>query len=325
MKLDFFRRLFQRSPAPASIRGFTLLELLVAIIIGSIITTLLTQLLVELLQVERRETLVDNTQRDMRRALEFMASDVREAVYVYSSPGTSSAIASIAGALPSSTNLQNNVVLAFWRLDPIEDLTINCAAQPTPARRQECDVLRVRQASYALVVYQIIPHDGNANWPGRARIVRFHFPKYSNPNTLTQNVGFVDPIDRSRSDLTFANWRASAVPTVRGTVLVDFVDTPTNTVAGTPTGCPTGTFRSPSNATVSTSFFACIRDPEGNPITTNLNQDVEIFLRGNFEPVAGVGVRALSQGSALPTLRTGVLVRGVLDKRGGSGGGVSDP
>jgi hypothetical protein len=69
----------------------------------------------------------------------------------------------------------------------------------------------------------------------------------------------------------------------------------------------------PSTPSTSTSFFACVQDPTAEE--GNLNQDVEIFVRGNFEPASGDSlIRALSESSGLPTLKTGVLVRGVLDK-----------
>ncbi|MDA0867183.1 MAG: hypothetical protein O2890_12360, partial [Cyanobacteria bacterium] len=81
--------------------------------------------------------------------------------------------------------------------------------------------------------------------------------------------------------------------------------------------CPAGMQRSPNPAAVAsttwTSFFACVRDPNVGGVSTN--QDVEIFLRGNFEPGDGGGlIRAISEASGLPTLRAGILVRGVIDK-----------
>ncbi|WP_008318709.1 prepilin-type N-terminal cleavage/methylation domain-containing protein [Leptolyngbya sp. PCC 6406] len=295
--------------------GFTLLELLVALLIGSIIITVLLQLVLELLQVERRETAVDNTQRDMRRALEYIASDVREAVYVYSTPSTSAAVDSIKDALPGGAN---NTVLAFWRLDPIDDVSfLNCPGMPA-AQRNECNVLKVRQATYSLVVYKLVENDGNPTWPGRARIVRYRLPKYQTmtATSLNSTPGYVEPVSRTNPELTFENWRATATPTgVNPVVLVDYVDEPDSSINDVSIlTCPVGMMRNPVDASQSTSFFTCVQDPAGAE-EGNLNQDVEIFLRGNFEPASGGGlIRALSESSGLPTLRTAVLVRGVLDK-----------
>ncbi|MDA0673730.1 MAG: prepilin-type N-terminal cleavage/methylation domain-containing protein [Cyanobacteria bacterium] len=315
-----WQRLRRSAPSQHPHAGFTLIELLVAILIGSIIVTVLLQLVLELLQIERRETAIDNVQRDMRRALEYVAADVREAIYVYSTPAESQAVKALntAGALPAPIE---NTVLAFWRLDPVEDTSVlNCASIGNADKKEECNVLKVRQATYTLVVYQLIANDGSDDtWTGQARIIRYELPKYTprvenNPNLqITQ--GYAEPIDRSNSDLTFANW-STAGTTVGGNwaVLVDYVDAPTNPIDNAAIlNCDSGMLRTPSTPATSTSFFACVQDPTADE--GNLNQDVEIFVRGNFEPASGESlIRALSESSGLPTLQTGVLVRGVLDK-----------
>ena len=66
--------------------GFTLIELLVTLIVGSIILAGLPYLVVELLQISRREEVLTRTQQDMKRALDYISRDVREAVYVYPKP-----------------------------------------------------------------------------------------------------------------------------------------------------------------------------------------------------------------------------------------------
>jgi prepilin-type N-terminal cleavage/methylation domain-containing protein len=234
--------------------GFTLIELLVAILIGSIIVTVLLQLVLELLQVERRETAIDNVQRDMRRALEYIASDVREAVYVYSTPAESQAVESLnnAGRLPAPIE---NTVVAFWRLDPVEDNSVlNCAGIGDPDKQDECNVLKVRQATYTLVVYQLIENDGSdpaSPWTGQSRIIRYELPKYTprvenNPN-LTITNGYVEPVDRSNPELTFENWSADGSIVGGGwAVLVDYVDAPGNPIDNASIlNCSDGMLRSP--------------------------------------------------------------------------------
>jgi hypothetical protein len=296
--------------------------LLVAILIGSIIVTVLLQLVLELLQIERRETALDMTQRDMRRALEYISSDVREAIYVYSSPADFEGLKKLheAGALPAAST--TDTVLAFWRLNPVEDVSdLDCDSM-SGDKQDECNVLKVRQSTYSLVVYQLLRHDQadpNDIWDGESRIVRYELPKYSNISNLTQTPGFVEPVSRTNPESSFGNWEPTAtVESGSGwhAVLVDYVDAPNN-LDGVENQdiltCPSGMLRSPANSTAYTSFFSCIQDPTADE--GNLNQDVEIFLRGNFEAANGSSlVRALSESSALPTLQTGVLVRGVLDK-----------
>jgi prepilin-type N-terminal cleavage/methylation domain-containing protein len=303
--------------------GFTLLELLVTLLIGSIIITGLLYLVVEMLQIEQRETAIDNTQRDIQRALDYMASDLREAVHVYSDPINAAAVTGLDDlpANPSTT------VLAFWRPDPVDDTQIpDCSTTFTSGsdEEQECEVLQVRKSAYTLVVYQLLENDGagTTSWEGQSRIVRYELPKYRTVSTLEQTSGYQEPIDPDPSDATvinFANWTPTAANTDgNAAVLVDFVDSPNGTVDDASVlDCPVGMQRSPNPATVTatswTSFFACVRDPDVGGVATN--QDVEIFLRGNFEPEDGGGsIRALSESSGLPTLRAGILVRGVIDK-----------
>lgn len=305
--------------------GFTLIELLVAIIIGSIIVTVLLQLVLELLQVERRETAIDNVQRDMRRALDYMAADVQEAVYVYSSPSTSQAIISLetAGELN-----RNDVVLAFWRVDPLDDddfaLLGDCSGMPS-AQQQECEVLKVRQATYSLIVYQLETTD-DPTWDGQARIARYRLPKYSSitASALNSTPGYREPLSAEDSAINFNTWQATGTNVGgRTDILVDFVDSPTpdaatltNLLSSGVLACPNGMQRSPDStaSTTTTSFFVCIQDPTANT-GGYLNQSVDILLRGNFEPRNTESlIRPISESSALPTLRTNVLVRGVIDK-----------
>lgn len=63
--------------------GFTLIEVLIAAAIGSIIISSLLWLLVNLISTERRESALNETERDMKRTLDYIASDLKQAVYIY--------------------------------------------------------------------------------------------------------------------------------------------------------------------------------------------------------------------------------------------------
>jgi prepilin-type N-terminal cleavage/methylation domain-containing protein len=304
--------------------GFTLIELLVAIIIGSIIVTVLLQLVLELLQVERRETAIDNVQKDMRRALDYIAADVQEAVYVYSSPSTSQAVVSLAAV--DGRVQQNDVVLAFWRVDPLDDeeFTTLGDCSGMGGQQEECEVLKVRQATYSLVIYQL-ETSTDPTWDGKARISRYRLPKYTSitSSSLNSTPGYSEPVAAADPSIGFETWQVTGGNAGGNKdILVDYVDDPvpnasalTTLVSSGVLSCPTGMKRSPDSTTqtTTTSFFVCVQDPTA--AIGNLNQDVEIFLRGNIEPRDGGGlIRPLSESSALPTLKTGVLVRGVIDK-----------
>ena len=84
LRLRRFYSKFKRT----NISGFTLLELLVAMLVSGIIVSGLLFLVVELLKIDRREAVLDQTQRDMQRAMDYVVDDIREAVYIYDDPST---------------------------------------------------------------------------------------------------------------------------------------------------------------------------------------------------------------------------------------------
>ncbi|NJK59033.1 MAG: prepilin-type N-terminal cleavage/methylation domain-containing protein [Oscillatoriales cyanobacterium SM2_1_8] len=84
-------RLFRlgRKPVAAnqSTTGFTLIELLVALLIGSLIISSLLFVLVRFLDASRREEAKVATQEELQAALNFIADDLQEAVYIYNADG----------------------------------------------------------------------------------------------------------------------------------------------------------------------------------------------------------------------------------------------
>ena len=293
------------APKRSSLSGFTLLELLVAMIISSIVVSGLLYLVVELLKTDRRETVLDQTQRDMQRAIDYISDDIREAVYIYSTPTT---VTSQLTDLPTSAGIP---VLAFWRPDPVEAPPQNCntfGAASTP-RFRECEVLQIRQSAYSLVVYLQKPKDTNANWLGKSRIVRYKLDKYSNISTLASTTGYRDPA----IDSNFSGWTRSGLSTNGvSTILTDFVDYDASASPADPASCASlgpSYVMVPSTASASKrTFFACIRNPD-----ESRNQDAYLFLRGNIDG-AGGGFGPIGRDSALPVLQTRVMMRGVVDK-----------
>ncbi len=164
------------------------------------------------------------------------------------------------------------------------------------------------------MVYLQKPKDSNANWPGKSRIIRYELDKYSNLATLTSTPGYRDP---ATAGVNFSTWSSSGTTAGTKSVLVDFVDAPSNPPSYTPSCSSLGTGYTivPSTAAAaSKSFFGCIRNPEAGTASTptNGNQDAYLYLRGNIDGAGGVG--SLGRDSALPTLETRVLMRGVVNK-----------
>jgi prepilin-type N-terminal cleavage/methylation domain-containing protein len=300
--------------------GFTLIELLIAVVVGGIIVSTMLYLVVELLQINRREEVLTQTQQDMRRALDYIARDAGEAVYIYSTP---SAEVDDAGKtlIEQIDNFPNDAVpvLAFWRLDPLDPTNKktqelfekDCNKDFTGTKISECNTLKARQGYYTLVIYAQQENGDDTLWGGKSRIVRYELPKYSSANlpNLEPNDGYAEPTGENNS---FANWIKGPKP-IKGSnlvVLTDYLDKG----AGSPE-CPPGYDHSDK---AEDNFYACVRlntsEEDEDGLTIGSNQTLVVFLRGNAA-TEKAGFVTFSEAGRLPTLKSEVLIRGVLDKR----------
>ncbi len=330
-------------------RGFTLIELLISIVIASIVTSGLLYLVNELVRVDRREAKLENVQRDMQRAMNYIADDLREAVYVYPDPTIVTDRLKAADLLSKSTSLVP--VLAFWlpeSLTPLEynDNTnsarptivpVDCSKLTDSIQKENCNTLQLRQSYYSLVVYFALDNEANStNWKGQARIVRYVLPEYTQDGmkTGTQRPGYAAPNN------DFLNWvpdpKATGLSPIPVVTLVDYLDKRNpkydplvvsnsdpnpNPVAK----CPAKYIRSPAKYAppdpakdFSNSFAACVGDP-GADAGVGTNQDVIVYMRGNAKTNAQELANptpkdAKGNQSNLPTLKTQVLVRGAVNK-----------
>ena len=294
--------------------GFTLIELLIAVVVGGIIVSTMLYLVVELLQINRREEVLTQTQQDMRRALDYIARDAGEAVYIYPTPAA--VTDQLVGDFPKNGEVP---VLAFWRLDPLDPTNKktqelfekDCNKDFTGTKISECNTLKARQGYYTLVIYAQQKNDDDTLWGGKYRIVRYELPKYSSANlpNLEPNDGYAEPTGENNS---FANWIKGPKP-IKGSnlvVLTDYLDKG----AGSPE-CPPGYDHSDK---AEDNFYACVRlntSEEGEDgLTIGSNQTLVVFLRGNAA-TEKAGFVTFSEAGRFPTLKSEVLIRGVLDKR----------
>jgi prepilin-type N-terminal cleavage/methylation domain-containing protein len=337
MKTIFYqwKKLIFPSKKKKTNQGFTLTELLVAILMSSIIIIPLLALMFGLLQDNQKEMAFSETQQEMKRALNYISNELKEAVFVYN--GTQ--LDGLVNYLPNFDANTTTPILAFWKVDPVpynqndsipDDCnsnkvnSVNDGVVNSPRDRAECANLRIERRSYTLVVYLQSTDNTAGNWKGKSRILRYQLRKFSdmknltgnNADILTRHTGYVDP----RSESNFVNWPKdleqvnlqNARPVIITTnppnlaTLVDFVDLPTNDPTTNLPTCQTDYVRSPSSADFK-SFFACVRNPLVGQ--SNFNQDVFLYLRGNSEGKYGEGGTA-----SLPTLQTQVLVKGVIEK-----------
>lgn len=322
--------------------GFTLIELLIAIIISGIIVLGLLSLVIELVSVNRRELARTETQRDMGIALEYMSSELREAVYVYTGTclgagfgeeGQPNYCAGLFDGTGGLTAPDNSVpLIAFWKLDYL----------PEGCSNEVCEAYRVAGRAYKLVVYFLSTDNPDGIWEGPARLTRAELGIESD-GTLSD--GYVDPEGQFRS------WASDDGTTLQADVLVDFVDlTPDPGGTDDDSYCPKEPIRydiTPSLGALAGEFdrvrsaYACVRDDsqvantlddDAPDSTGSFNQKVVLFLRGNPGGRYGLDKRACSsvaEGGTLdadqlrsednpcnlPTLKTEVLNRGVVNKK----------
>ncbi|NJO41734.1 MAG: type II secretion system protein [Cyanobacteria bacterium CRU_2_1] len=331
--------------------GFTLPELLVVTAIAGGLIAGLMFIVAELTGVDQREASRSETQREMQMALDYISADLREAVYVYGGQGREigegenrvrvNGLQDLIPYLPeslSSADSDSIPILAFWKQHPYpEEVKQNCADGDYEA---DSGVSCAAGSSYALVVYSLVERpedDDDTPWQGRSRITRYTLTEFNSEGDPVP--GYVNPGLYNNS---FGKWPVFAVrgegasnrqterPSGNAVTLVDFVDEgedlvtdPTSDdypcIQADPTN-PTdiGYALSPSPPSTSDdqaedSFYACVSIPN----TTVRNQDVTLFLRGNVWNRPGFLLdeeNDPSGPSALPTLETNVLTRGILGR-----------
>ena len=98
-----------RSVPAQTEKGMTLVELLVGAIMAFLIITPMLGFVVDMLNTDRREQVKTNTEQDVQAALDFIAQDLSQAIYIYDNAG----ITAIRTQLPSPTN--ETPILVFWK------------------------------------------------------------------------------------------------------------------------------------------------------------------------------------------------------------------
>ncbi|PSN20096.1 hypothetical protein C7271_03890 [filamentous cyanobacterium CCP5] len=332
----YLKRFLHGRQSRSKQQGFTLIEVLVSIIIASLIVGGLLYLVVQLLKVDREESVLNQTQQDTRRALDYVSRELQEAIFVYPSQADLDRVVGELSDVPTGAT----PVVAFWRTDPIS--AANYAALPNDCttlsapKDDECRVLKLRQNVYTLVVYLLQDNSPTDIWEGESRILRYELSQYSNYTNLTERTGYVDPAPNN-----FEDWEANG-NTTNGTwaVLTDSIDDPSDdSDSATLPQCDTADRyeRIPDNSDAaaanptktSYSFFTCVRDPiltaaERAQLNVSIsdaaaaqnNQDMIVYLRGDASDGRNTsGLTFFSEDSSLPTLESRILVRGILDKR----------
>jgi hypothetical protein len=290
----------QRNPSgPAQTeKGMTLVELLVGAIMAFLIITPMLGFVVDMLNTDRREQVKSNTEQDLQAAVDFIAQDLSQAIYIYDQAG----ITATAPQLPSPpTNTTGTPILVFWKRQQIKNaVPINSAVtakkpMDCPSDGSECNDTYVLSL---VAYYQIRDIAPNPTWcqpsglPCPTRIARYEIREgVKNPNSSAPTTRYYYNPDENEyaPDKAFDPTFDISKPLVNVTtglqgdfkphqVLVNYIDhspgpattannecqtalgNPMDTTGVTPKPIPEATLRIPPPASQDTvkSFYACV-------------------------------------------------------------------
>ncbi|MEG3843456.1 hormogonium polysaccharide secretion pseudopilin HpsC [Microcoleus sp. herbarium14] len=275
-------------------KGMTLVELLVGAVMAFLIITPMLGFVVDMLNTDRREQVKSNTEQDIQAAVDFIAQDLSQAIYIYDGAGITAI--SNPNQLPAAPqNTTGTPILVFWKRQQIKNaVPINSAIKP-----QKCDdVANVNKCNDTYVLslvayYQIKETDPKSIWcqPSGGtcptRIARYEIrdgvrkpdpvagdtnPPYYNVND-TKDTQQPDPAFNKDFDFTKPTEKvtlpAGLTKAKNPEVLVNYIDhsqgpvlSPCTTALGNPTDPKTKTALSEQTVKVTdpntNSFYACV-------------------------------------------------------------------
>lgn len=279
--------------------GFTLIELLIGMVLATLVVTPLMAFMLNIMDSESKEEAKATSEQEIQAALDFIAQDLKQAVYIYDDDGLKNNYSS---TYPGTSGIKNQI-------PPVASAP-NCVSTTTCVpvlvfwkRELRPDILTVTGSSekddtfvYSLVAYYLIDGDvSNGIWSDAARIARFQIKDgVRNPTTPINTDGTSNYITNEEPssgfqlfDLTtigislkdkMNRWqKTSGNYNEPARILVDFVDQSTidfnnSSTVGELQNCPTGTQRIPSTTTLPGGFYTCIDS------TKTLAQ---VYIRGN--------------------------------------------
>ncbi|MBU7582204.1 MAG: hormogonium polysaccharide secretion pseudopilin HpsC [Nostoc sp. TH1S01] len=275
----------------AQINGFTLIELLVAMLMAFLVITPLMLFMINVLDGDRKEQAKATTEQEMQAALDYIARDLQQAIYIYDADGVARnrntldiTLSGIQDQIPPVKTAPNcndaNVckpILVFWK----REFLANSVGVSSPT-----DTTRDDGYAYSLVAYYLITNtDGsNTTWSKEARIGRFQIRGQVNAaNTNTTNdTGFSPPpLDPNITGSTLKErmnqWKTSltgsASYTQPVTTLIDFISTTSPSISTNTSGVCPGTNASPKLVgSLTSGFYTCVDAAEVL---------AQVFIRGN--------------------------------------------
>ncbi len=164
--------------------GFTLIELLVAMSVAFLVITPLMGFMINIMNTDRQEQAKTTSEQEIQSALDYIAQDMEQAVYIYDADGiygnSTKGITGILNQLPNPTDATKVPVLVFWKryfLDKDKIVTVGNVEKKVgclvmlpspPGACNDQDYML-----YSLVVYYLVK-DNDSTWNSTtSRIVRW--------------------------------------------------------------------------------------------------------------------------------------------------------
>ncbi|MEG3894349.1 MULTISPECIES: hormogonium polysaccharide secretion pseudopilin HpsC [unclassified Microcoleus] len=124
-----------RSKASETEKGMTLVELLVGSIMAFLIITPMLGFVVDMLNTDRREQVKSNTEQDIQAAVDFIAQDLSQAIYIYDNIGTSTLVNG--QFIPTPAN--ETPILVFWKRQQLNNSLPIAANDPKDCGTVPCN------------------------------------------------------------------------------------------------------------------------------------------------------------------------------------------
>ncbi|AKG23335.1 hormogonium polysaccharide secretion pseudopilin HpsC [Calothrix sp. 336/3] len=257
--------------------GFTMLELLVAMVLAVLVITPLMLLMINILNTDRQEQAKANSEQEIQAAIEYINRDLQQSIYIYDNTGVNA----IKTQLPTVTN--GNPVLVFWKREFRKDKAVTTISGTT---------FNDDTFVYSLVAYYLVKDDA-APWSKAARISRFQIKDgvlnkngstctgvYDTTNKFTEcpDPGFKPfnlQVQGTLQTKMNAWTKHTSTYTQKAIALVDFVDHSSTSETAPTASCPTG-FSTITPTSAITGFYACV-----NSVSSENRSVAEVYLRGN--------------------------------------------
>lgn len=172
----------------ARVKGFTLIELLISMLIASVIISTLLAFTVNIMETDRKEQAKVESQSDVQAALNYIADDMQETVYIYNADSlNANSPNGIQDQLPAFAN--SRPILVFWKrkyyapTDTVNvgggNKAVGCLEYGTTTTNGTCNPnapIGSGKYAYSLVAYYLIYDNAtgaNATWSNAARLGRW--------------------------------------------------------------------------------------------------------------------------------------------------------